>query len=127
MSENTNEHSRWNCAPIVRNDFHLVLKHLVENLAVYEKRSEARTPRSLSLMIQPLDLDFQPDGDSFYAIMRDISSSGMGFINSEPLRHEFVRITMPEQTRSRVIARVCYNLSIGTDYPLYLVGVKFVS
>ena len=109
-------------------DFYSVLSEMQRSSnPVDERRGDRRVPRSISLQVQPLDMDFQPEGESFCAITRDISKRGLGFINAEAVDHEYLRIYMPLQTESSVIARVCYNLSIGVTYPLYLVGVEFIS
>jgi len=110
-----------------RNNFYAALKELTGFHCGVDKRSEDRMLRSVTVVIQPLDMDFQADGESFHTISRDISSNGMGFICKDPLLHEYIRIAMPEQTQATVIARVCYNLSVGNEYPLYLAGVQFVS
>ena len=109
-------------------DFYSILSDMQRPIKpADERRSDNRVPRSISLQVQPLDMDFQPDGESFCAITRDISKKGLGFINAEAVDHEYLRIYMPLQTESSVIARVCYNLSVGVTYPLYLVGVEFIS
>jgi hypothetical protein len=92
----------------------------------HERRTEERIPISVALSIQPLDLDFQPDGEPFFALTRDFSQGGMGFINSEPFDHKYLRLGIPGHDASTIIGHVCYNLSIGVDQPLYLVGIQFV-
>ncbi len=77
------------------------------------------------MQIQPLDLDFQPDGDSFWAMTRDISLRGIGFVNPEPVTHDFIRIGVLDFDKT-IIARVCHSTSIGVDFPLFLIGVEFV-
>ena len=111
----------------VGSGFRQTLNHLSNIDPHVERRNDARTPRSVSLEIQPLNMDFQPDGESFYALSRDVSSNGLGFVNSDPLSHEYIRIGMPEQTEATIIAKVRYNLSVGVGYPLFLVGVSFES
>lgn len=111
----------------VSNDFLSLLNELTNasEQDTGNRRKRRRAPRSVSLRIQPLDLDFCPDGDPFWAVSRDISSVGLGFLNGEPLQHEFVRIGLFDQTAT-MIARVCHSTSIGVKYPLYLVGVQFL-
>ncbi len=89
------------------------------------RRRHRREPKSISLRIQPLDLDYRPDGEPFWAVSRDISHKGLGFVNPEPVVHEFVRIGLFEQEIA-VIAKVCHSTSIGVKYPLFLVGVQFL-
>ena len=92
----------------------------------YERRTEERIAISVALQIQPLDLDFHPDGEAFFALTRDFSQGGMGFINSEPFDYTFLRLSIPGHVTSTIIGQVCYKLSIGVDQPLYLIGVQFV-
>ena len=106
-------------------DFYSVVRELSKSR--YERRTEERIAISVALNIQPLDLDFHPDGEAFFALTRDFSQGGMGFINSEPFDHAFLRLSIPGHNTSTIIGQVCYNLAIGVDHPLYLVGVQFVS
>lgn len=89
------------------------------------RRGNSRQPHSLSLMIQPLDLDFQPVGDAFQVISRDISASGVGFLNLEVIPHEFVRVSLIDFNAS-LVARVRHCSSLGKEHPLYLVGLEFI-
>ncbi len=89
------------------------------------KRGNSRQPHSLSLLIQPLDLDFQPIGDPFRVLSRDVSPTGVGFLNLEAVQYEFVRISLVD-FNACLVARVRHCSRIGKDHPLYLVGVEFV-
>lgn len=115
-------------APATKNEFLNLLTELTSGhneKRAKNKRRNRREPRSVSLRIQPLDLDFCPDGEAFWAVSRDVSNGGLGFINSEPIQHEYVRIGLFEENAT-MIARVCHSTSIGVKYPLYLVGVQFL-
>ena len=120
----TSHSSEQNAANGLPSDFRTIANQYAYDISLNRRRAR-RVPRSLTLKIQPLNMDFLPDGEPFFAISRDISKNGIGFVNSEPLRHEYVRIGIPEQTDQTVIARICYNHSIGLEYPLYLVGADF--
>lgn len=89
------------------------------------RRDNSRQPHSLLLLIQPLDLDFQPVGDPFRALSRDISLTGAGFLNLESVKYEFVRVSLLDFNAS-LVARVRHCSSIGKDHPLYLVGLEFI-
>jgi len=78
-----------------------------------------------SLSVQPLTEDFQPDGEAFEAVSSDVSFRGMAFVFPDPIEHEYVRVNFNSFDIS-AIARVRHNSSIGTQYPLYLVGVEFI-
>jgi hypothetical protein len=88
-------------------------------------RKHPRTTRSISVSIQPLDADFQPVGDLFWVISRDISPKGMGLICHEPFSCDYVRAGLLSE-QVTVISRVCHNTSIGEAYPLFLVGIEFL-
>ena len=91
-----------------------------------DRREETRICRSLSLVIQPLNENFHPVGDPFWALSRDINQQGLGFVNPDPVDHDFVRISICSY-QATVVARVCHSTSLGLYYPLYLVGVEFVT
>ena len=89
------------------------------------RRNHPRTSRSISVSIQPLDADFQPIGNLFWVVSRDISPKGMGLICHEPFGCEYVRTGLLSE-QVTVISRVCHTTSIGETYPLYLVGIEFL-
>ena len=93
----------------------------------FERRTEERIAISVALKIQPLDMDFHVDGESFLALTRDFSQGGLGFISPEPFDHKHLRLSIPGNGTASIIGRVCYNLPVGDEQPLYLVGVQFVS
>lgn len=90
-----------------------------------DRRKCGRVPKRVTLSIQPLNDDFAADGEPFYAISSDISRQGISFISDDPIVHEYVRVMLLEEDVS-VIAKVRHSTSIGTQYPLYLVGVEFL-
>jgi hypothetical protein len=92
---------------------------------ISQSRSEQREPRSLSLEIQPLDDDFQPTGNPFWSVSRDVSVHGLGFLMPDQVEHRYLRISLFDN-QSSVIAEVRHCSSIGSEYPLYLVGVLFL-
>ena len=89
------------------------------------RRNHTRSTRSISISLQPLDADFQPTGDTFWVVSRDISISGMGLICHEPIRCDHIRVGLMNE-HVTAIARVRHNTSIGEKYPLYLVGIEFL-
>lgn len=105
-------------------NFVYVLRKLVSWQDDDTRREHARYPKRLSLKIQPLNGDYMPDGEPFWAISSDVSKRGMGFIMGDPIDHEHLRITVEEDVS--VIATVRHCTSIGNNYPLYLVGVEFL-
>jgi len=111
-------------------DFFLVAQQL-RNMIDFEpyefrsRRNNPRTTRSISVSIQPLDDDFQPKGQMFWVVSRDVSTKGMGLICHEPIQCEHVRVGLMNE-HVTAISKVRHNTSIGEKYPLYLVGVEFL-
>ena len=89
------------------------------------RRREPREPRSISLRIQPLNEDYKADGSQFWTVSRDISTRGLGFIMPEPIQHKYLKIGLGNDM-PMVICEVRHCSSIGSEYPLYLVGVRFL-
>ena len=116
---------------IAKHNFFLVAQQL-RNMVDCEPsefrtvRKHPRTSRSISVSIQPLDEDFQPVGDLFWVVSRDISPKGMGLICHEPFDFEFARTGLLNE-QVTVISRVRHNTSIGESYPLFLVGIEFLN
>ncbi len=86
-------------------DVHALLHELTSAQDQTSQRIDARQPVSITLLIQPLDLDFQPIGDPFRALSRDLSMNGVGFLNLETVNYEFVRISMVD-FNATLVARV---------------------
>lgn len=90
------------------------------------QRNRDRTPRSISISVQPLNEHFHEQGEPFWLVSRDISVAGLGLVSYEAIKCEFVRIGLLNESVN-VIGRVRHNTSIGNKYPLYLVGVEFLN
>ncbi|MEL7498235.1 MAG: PilZ domain-containing protein [Planctomycetota bacterium] len=112
-------------------EFYLVAQELQNLLSAKptdfdSRRKHQRVPRSISISVEPVDADFQSQGEPFWVVSRDISRRGIGLISYDPIRHEFVRIGLLNENIS-VIGQVRHNTAIGHRYPLYLVGVEFLN
>lgn len=108
--------------------FNLVLNQLLNEHGRHlgqNRRTHDRIPWRVSLRVQPIDEDFCNDGGAFCAISSDVSRNGMGFVYPDPMQHDFLRITISDSNVS-VLSEVAHSTSIGTDSPLYLVGVRFL-
>lgn len=108
--------------------FHLVLNQILNEhskLSGQERRADDRIPWRASLKVQPIDQDFSNDGPAFFAISSDLSRKGLGFVYPDPMQHDYLRITLSDSNVS-VLSHVMHNTSIGTDSPLYLIGVQFL-
>jgi hypothetical protein len=91
-----------------------------------DRRAEARVPKSILLHVQPLDSNFDPNGQPFKAVTRDFSDAGLGFLHKHEFESEYVQIGPNEHSQSQSIARVCYNVAYGGGADLYLIGVAFL-
>ena len=63
-----------------------------------ERRQTPRYRVSTIVRLQPVDEGFQPDGEAFRAVTRDISAGGLGFADTRPIGTKFVgvRMTAPD-------------------------------
>lgn len=107
-------------------DLRDLLRDLGESEYATNRRRAVRIPRSLVLVIQPLDNDLNPVGSLFKAVTRDVSASGLGFLHETPFPTNYVRIGATAQSSAQSIARVCYNKTIFCDELVYLIGVEFI-
>ncbi|MEM8736126.1 MAG: hypothetical protein AAGG44_17990, partial [Planctomycetota bacterium] len=76
---------------------------ILEQLADQERRTSRRMPWRASIRVQPLDEDFRPDGEPFYAITSDLSRLGMGFIFPDAIQHSHLRITVSDDEVSAIV------------------------
>lgn len=90
-----------------------------------QQRRVSRKTRSISISVQPLTDSLDPRGELFWVVSRDISVRGIGLISNEPFEHHYVSIGLLDNDVS-VIGEVRHNTSIGSTYPLYLVGIEYV-
>ena len=117
--------------PLAKHRFFLVAQELQQLIdpeppEFLSVRRHPRTERSISISVQPLNDDFQPDGDLFWVVSRDISIKGIGLICHEPVAHGYVRIGLMNEAVT-VIGKVRHNTSIGHHYPQFLVGIEFLN
>ena len=64
------------------------------------RRKHQRIPRSISVSVQPLNDDFQADGESFWVVSRDISLKGIGLISYDPIEIDFVKLGLMNENVS---------------------------
>jgi hypothetical protein len=89
-----------------------------------ERRSEARLHLAVPVLVRPLDDDFNPVGEYFSAVTRDISPSGVGLIAEQPIsyRHVVLRMHLANEEVT-VIAEVKWHKPMG---PFEGIGCRFV-
>lgn len=88
-------------------------------------RKFIRELRSFSVTLQPLNDNFEPIGEPTWVVSRDLSQNGMGVISQDLIEHNYVRIRLPDDSRS-VIGNIRHVTAIGLDCRLFLIGIEFV-
>ena len=91
-----------------------------------ERRRNQRHPLSVTLAAQPLDADLKPQGNEFRVITRDVSPGGIGFVHSEPIEQEFLKLIMPDHDGSELVVKVRHCTPVGELGLLYLIGTERV-
>lgn len=93
-----------------------------------ERRSDQRCTLSVPIWVQPLLFDFSPDGPTYKTVTRDISDSGIGFVQSEPMRHKYAELQLSREGESpqRVIVEIRHCTQIGYMGLLHSVGAAFL-
>ncbi len=92
----------------------------------HEQRRFPRYKLICEVWTQPVDNQFEPLGDAFKAISRDISSSGIGLMHTRAIRDKYLwlRLTTPGASRMNVIVEVVRCRPLGLFYEI---GAKFVA
>ncbi len=91
-----------------------------------ERRKEPRYSVATIVEVQPLDEEFQSQGDVFQVVTRDISASGIGILDSRPVNCKYlaVQLTSPEGRQMQMVMEVLRCQPMGN---IYDIGGKFVT
>jgi hypothetical protein len=91
-----------------------------------ERRKEPRYAVAIIVEVQPLDKDFQPAGDVFRVVTRDISASGIGILDSRPVDCKYlaVQLTNPEGEQMQMVMEVLRCQRLGN---IYDIGGRFIT
>ena len=91
-----------------------------------ERRKEPRYSVATIVEVQPLDEAFQPEGDAFRVVTRDISASGIGILDSRPVHSKYlaVQLTSPEGEQMQTVMEVLRCQPLGN---IYDIGGQFVT
>lgn len=86
-------------------------------------------PQSLEITVQPLDDDFAPRGESYFAITRDVSEGGLSFLASKSADFEYAMISLNDVVAPAFLCRVCNTSSIDCTGPqkFSLTNLEYVS
>ncbi len=90
-----------------------------------DRRSEGRFLMAVPALVQPLTEDFEPIGEPFSVVTRDISQKGVGLVYSMRVDHRLLalRLTLADE-EVNVAVRVRWCQELG---PYYYVGGAFVA
>ena len=91
------------------------------------RRKHRRTPASVGIVVQALNAGGETT-DSFFAITRDISLGGLGFLSSRPAEFDMALVTTQADPTRGVVVRICScNLIQKTDQEsVYLTSAEFL-
>ena len=87
-----------------------------------ERRLARRYPLKVVALATPLDDNFQPSGEPFPVLTRDISNSGIGLVHSRRLDMKYINLdlTGPNGHELHMIVEVlrCNRFLCGGDQPV---------
>lgn len=85
-----------------------------------ERRAEPRYRMITPAVVQPMDDNFQLQGEAHGAITRDLSAHGVGILDVQPVRTPFValELTAPDGERLQTIVEVLRCRRIGGFYDI---------
>jgi hypothetical protein len=94
-----------------------------------EKRIRARHSLALPIIVQPMETDLRAAGSAFRALTRDLSTEGIGFVHTTPIKSPFVavEIEMPgdaDHPKMQVLVEILRCQTIHER--LFHIGGKFV-
>ena len=91
---------------------------------ISDRRISDRTVAHIPIVIQPVDADCQPVGDSFEGITKDVSVGGLGMICSQPVegKQVLVQFSGDEAVQTTLLLNVHYCNNVG---PYFFAGASF--
>ena len=91
-----------------------------------EERQFPRYKLTVEVWVQPVNSDFEPLGDPFTAVSRDISTSGIGLMHTRAIRDKYLWLRLATQGGGtmNVVVEVLRCRPIGMFYDI---GAKFVA
>jgi len=89
------------------------------------RRREDREPTSFTLSVLPLDAGFRPDGEPIVAVAREVSTGGMSFAHTSPMKSPYVaiRITLGDDHDNFLVMDCRHSSSAG---PMFITGGAFL-
>ena len=90
-----------------------------------ERRMANRQAIAVAVAVQPLDSEFELDGESFTAVTTNISGGGIGFVHRIPVCSPYVQLTLSlESGETFELLAAVRHCSPKAD--LYEIGGRFV-
>ena len=94
-----------------------------------EKRGKTRRAIALPIIVQPMNPELLAAGAAFRALTRDISTEGIGFVHTEPIKAPFVAVEIenpnqPDKPKMQVLVELRRCQKIHDR--LFHIGGKFV-
>jgi len=90
-----------------------------------DRRSETRHSMAVPVLVQPVDEQFNPVGESFAVVTRDLSATGIGLIHSRPIDHKLLALQLQLAGEEvNVIVEVAWCKPMG---PFEYLGGRFIS
>jgi len=90
-----------------------------------ERRKSLRYPITMPVRVTPLDDNQQPLNESFVAVTRDISVTGLCFYHTYPVKQRFLQmeLTSPSREQCTVLLETARCRQAG---PFFEIGGKFL-
>ena len=105
-----------------------IYKYLDES-PLAEQRRHRRVPRSVGIVIQPLDDSLQESAASFFAITRDVSHGGLAYLSSRYADFELAVVHMEDEGwEGEVVCRVCNSALVHANEleKVYLTNLEYL-
>lgn len=93
-----------------------------------EKRRHPRIPRSVGIIVQPLDIHMAATDQPFLAITRDVSEGGLSYVSDTPATFDMAVITLNDDRSREIICRICgTGLIFANEFDeVFLTNVEFL-
>ncbi len=85
-----------------------------------EERQHTRHKLTTKVWVQPIDAAYDPAGDPFYAVTRDISSTGLGMVHTRAVHSPFLRVRFPNRDpgQTDLVLKVVRCGALGLFYDI---------
>jgi len=60
----------------------------------HDRRGHPRYHFTVAVDVQPLDEEYNPSGERFVAVTRDLSAVGLGLLHTKAVKAKFLRVTI---------------------------------